>query len=549
MENKNIVLFFILSFGLLLVWQVMQEDMTVAPVASTEQTEQAPVSAPPVQEDIPSTSPPVSSASSIEQSPLTEDVLASGKRIHIKTDVLDIELDTLGGDFRKANLLAYPIKVDEPDKPVKLLEDGKKRLFIAQSGLISDSAPDHHAVFTAEQESYNLGEDANELRVPLTWKDSNGVTVVKTYILHRDSYLIDVEQKVVNESNQPWKGYQYQQMQRTRPGEGEKPAFIYTYTGGVIYSEEEKYEKIEFDDMADENLSRDIKGGWAAMIEHYFLGAWIPNKEESFHYYSKALDSGPFVLGMVSPEKLIDSGNSATFGSQFYVGPKDQERLEQVAQGLTLTVDYGFLTIIAHPIFVALKYIHKMVGNWGWAIIIITLFIKLLFYKLSEKSYRSMANMRRLQPKMTALRERYGDDRQKMSQAMMEMYKKEKINPLGGCLPMLVQIPVFISLYWVLLESVEMRQAEFMFWLTDLSSKDPYYILPLLMGASMFIQQKLNPAPPDPVQAKVMMALPVIFTAFFAFFPSGLVLYWTVNSILSILQQWVITRRIENAAK
>jgi len=299
--------------------------------------------------------------------------------------------------------------------------------------------------------------------------------------------------------------------------------------------------------MDDANLSRDISSGWAAMIQHYFVTAWLPPEQQKFQYYSKAPENRPYVLGMISPQTKIEAGGSGRFSNQLYVGPKDQKRLEGVTESLKLTVDYGVLTILAQPIFWLLTYIHGVLNNWGWSIIILTIIIKLIFYKLSEKSYRSMANMRRLAPRVTTIRERYGDDRQRMSQAMMELYKKEKINPLGGCLPMLVQIPVFIALYWVLLESVEMRQAPFIGWIHDLSTKDPYYILPLLMGISMFVQQKLNPPPPDPVQAKVMMALPFIFTLFFAFFPAGLVLYWVANSVISILQQWVITRGIEKA--
>ncbi|MEA2093768.1 MAG: membrane protein insertase YidC, partial [Pseudomonadota bacterium] len=325
--------------------------------------------------------------------------------------------------------------------------------------------------------------------------------------------------------------------------------FIHTYMGGVLYSPEEKYEKISFDDMIDGKLDRKVTDGWVAMIQHYFLAALIPETGEEDRYYTNTLSGARYVIGMISPLQTIAAGESGSFSTRLYAGPKLQDEMARVAPGLELTVDYGVLTVLSQPLFWLLNAIHNLVGNWGWAIILLTILIKLAFYKLSETSYRSMANMRKLAPRMKSLKERYGDDRQKLNQAMMEMYKKEKINPLGGCLPILVQIPVFIALYWVLLESVEMRQAPFMLWLQDLSSPDPYYVLPLLMGATMLIQQKLNPAPLDPIQAKVMMALPVVFTVFFAFFPSGLVLYWVVNNTLSIAQQWVITKRIEQGGK
>ena len=302
--------------------------------------------------------------------------------------------------------------------------------------------------------------------------------------------------------------------------------------------------------MLEADLDRTITDGWAAMLQHYFLGALIPPAGVAEHFYTKTLSNARYVIGMIAPSwRTVADGESGTFSTRLFIGPKLQDQMREVATGLELTVDYGLLTVLAQPLFWLLKTINNLVGNWGWAIVIVTLIIKLVFYKLSETSYRSMANMRKLTPRLQSLKERYGDDRQKLNQAMMELYKKEKINPLGGCLPILVQIPVFIALYWVLLESVELRQAPFMLWIQDMSSPDPYFILPLLMGASMLIQQKLNPAPLDPIQAKVMMVLPIVFTVFFAFFPSGLVLYWVVNNILSIAQQWVITRRIEAGGK
>jgi len=559
MDNQRTILFFGLSFVLLLLWQAWQEDYVYpkatpnsAPVSvvapEIQQGGDKPLAVPQgeeAQQDRPALSSTPAAAPSSSVAPMSQ-VLNSDKRIHVVTDLYDIEIDTIGGDLRKVDLLTYPVAASRPDEPFRLMEDKGFRLFIAQSGLLSGgSAPDHHAKYEAEQLEYTLSGSDNEIRVPLHWTSEDGITVTKTYTFYRDSFLIDVEHQVTNNSGALWRGHQYRQLQRTAAADSESSFFIHTYTGGVIYSDEEKYEKIHFSDMADEKLARDIAGGWAAIIQHYFIGAWIPEKSETNHYYSKALDDGRYTLGLVSPEVEVAPGASNTFASKLYVGSKEQERIEPVAEGLVLAVDYGVLTLLAEPLFWLLKFFYEWVGNWGWAIILVTLVIKLVFFKLSEKSYRSMANMRKVTPKITAIRERYIDDRQRMSQAMMELYKKEKINPMGGCLPMLVQIPVFIALYWVLLESVELRQATFILWLDDLSTKDPFYVLPLLMGLTMYIQQQLNPKPPDPMQAKIMAALPFVFTLFFAFFPSGLVLYWVVNAILSILQQWYITRRID----
>jgi len=422
---------------------------------------------------------------------------------------------------------------------------------VIQSGLRASvgTEPTHHVVYTAEQGSYRMADDADELQVSMIWRSPEGVEVVKRYIFHRGSYAVGLQHEVRNNSTAEWQGRQYRQLQRTQVAETGQSSFIYTYMGGVIYSPEEKYEKISFEDMVDEKLDRSITGGWAAMLQHYFLGALIPASAETDRYYTNTLSSARYVIGMISPGRTVAPGSSALYETTIFIGPKLQDEMKQVAPGLELTVDYGLLTVLAQPLFWLLKTLHGLLGNWGWAIVCVTILIKLAFYKLSETSYKSMANMRKLAPRMKTLKERYGDDRQKMNQAMMEMYKKEKINPLGGCLPIVVQIPVFIALYWVLLESVELRQAPFILWITDMSSPDPYYILPLLMGATMLIQQKLNPAPLDPIQAKVMMMLPIVFTVFFAFFPSGLVLYWVVNNTLSIAQQWVITRRIERGGK
>jgi YidC/Oxa1 family membrane protein insertase len=427
-----------------------------------------------------------------------------------------------------------------------LLADSGAKLFMAQSGLVGKSnAPNHYALYTATKTYYELARGAEELVVELTWR-GEGVTVTKRYNFKRDNYVIDVIHEVQNDTLEPWTGGAYGQFRRIAPNESRGLGTIYTYTGGVVSSPEKPYEKYDFSDMEDQDLNLDIRGGWIAMIQHYFAGAWIPPSEEEYNFYSKAPSSTQFVLGVVAPGFSVNPGTSGQTAMQLYVGPKVQSRLMEAAPGLERTVDYGWLFFIAEPLYVCLEFIQGILTNWGWSIIVLTMFIKLLFYPLSNASYKSMARMRKLQPKMATLKERFGDDRQKLNQAMMEMYKKEKINPLGGCLPIVVQIPVFISLYWVLLETVELRQAPFMFWLKDLSTHDPFYVLPVLMGISMFAQQRLSPAPPDPIQAKVMMAMPVIFTFFFLFFPSGLVLYWLCNNLLSITQQYFITRRIES---
>lgn len=542
MDDKRLLLFIALGVVLLLIWQAWVEDYgAAAPPALSAPT------AAPSRPDVPklpkpsdaSVVTPPGQVTSMPASPATK-----RPGIQVVTDVMNVVIDTVGGDIRELYLLDYPIEAEAPEQPFPLFTNTPANLFITQSGLLSDSpAPDHHAQFMAERTDYRLTDNTDELKVDLRWRGPDGIEVTKSYTFHRNSYEIDLDYKVSNQSTKDWRGRMYGQFQRV-VDDSKESAFIYTYTGGVISGPENKYEKIDFSDMEDQDLSRDVKGGWAALLQHYFVGAWIPSQDQVNHYYSDALAGEHYILGVVTPEQHLPVGASATLGMNLFAGPKLQDHLDKVAPNLELTVDYGLLTVLAQPLFWLLKYIHGVVGNWGWAIVILTLLIKLVFYKLSAASYKSMANMRRLQPRIASLKERFGDDRQRMSQALMEMYKTEKINPLGGCLPVLVQIPVFIALYWVLLESVELRQADFVLWLNDLSSPDPYYILPLLMGVTMFIQQKLSPAPPDPLQAKVMMSLPFIFTLFFAFFPSGLVLYWVANNTLSIAQQWYITRKL-----
>ncbi len=551
MDNQRLILFVALSFVALLLWQAWMKDYGPAPepAATAQLGEPAVAESPAGGDDLPGA--PHETAVVAESALVETGLLKAAAQVVVETDLFRAVIDTTGGDLRQLDLLDYKATTAPDSPPFRLMNDSLPNLFILQSGLRTSAGeePTHHAIFNVEQASYRMADGADTLQVPLVWRSDDGVTVIKRYTFHRGSHVVDLEHEVVNKSGSEWSGRQYRQLQRTQVAETGQSTFIYTYMGGVIYSPEEKYEKIKFEEMQEQDLDRTITDGWAAMLQHYFLGAMIPERAVAEHYYTKSLSSARYVIGLISPPRTVAAGERTLFGTQLFLGPKLQDEMKQVAPGLELTVDYGRLTFLAQPLFWLLKTIHNMIGNWGWSIVLVTMLIKLAFYKLSETSYRSMANMRKLAPRLQSLKERYGDDRQKLNQAMMEMYKKEKINPLGGCLPIVVQIPVFIALYWMLLESVELRQAPFMLWMNNLSAPDPYYVLPLLMGATMFIQQKLNPAPMDPIQAKVMMVLPVVFTVFFAFFPSGLVLYWVVNNTLSIAQQWMITRRIERGGK
>lgn len=550
METRRLLLFFALAAVVVLLYEAWQADygpQPPAPPSPAAEITDGQLAAP--GPDVPLVPSTGTEAETTPQAvPSAPKALAEAGSVHVHTDALDIDISLVGGDIRRADIPDYPVSVKEPDKPFRLLSTDPTNLFIAQSGLLSRaSAPDHHALFTSAAERYTLAEGEDRLEVVLSWKSGDGIAVDKVYRFRRGSHLIEVEHRLVNNSEQPWSGRLYRQFQRSEPHDAGGLKLIYTYTGGVISTEEEKYEKVDFSEMRSRDIKRDSAQGWAAMIQHYFLAAWVPDPEQTNHYFSKALDDGRFTLGLIAPSVSLAAGETVTLHDRLYIGPKEQHVLEDIAPGLELTVDYGIFTVFSKPLFWLLEKIHSLIGNWGWTIIVITILIKLAFYPLSAASYRSMANMRKLQPRIEKIRERCGEDRQKMSQQMMELYKTEKINPLGGCLPMLIQIPIFIALYWVLIESVELRQAPFVLWINDLASKDPYYVLPLLMGVTMWFQQRLNPKPPDPVQAKILGALPYIFTLFFAFFPSGLVLYWVANSVLSIAQQWYITRQIEKA--
>jgi len=547
MDNLRLILVFSLAAILLLIYQAWMEDYGQSP-PQVAATQEVPAGA---RTETLQGVPQIPAPTSAPVSPVGPTMALPASVITVETDVLRVEISPRGGTIASAWLLDYPITPDRPADSYRLLKPDAPNLFVAQTGLLGtvpERLPTHEALFTSSSEHYKLDEGESTLDVVLEWVSETGAKVQKRYRFERGSFVIASTQRVENTGDQPLIARQYTQLQRTDLQDPNASRFVSTYTGAVYYSPEEKYQKESFDDMRKGKLEQTVTDGWISMIQHYFLAAWVPPPGVAETFYTNVLDDSRFIIGKYSPAVTIPPGEAHLFESRLFVGPKLQETLAAIAPGLDLTVDYGWLTVIAQPIHWLLSAIYSVVGNWGWAIILLTLLIKLAFYKLSETSYKSMANMRQITPRMQAIKDRYGDDKERLNQAMMELYKTEKINPLGGCLPILVQIPVFIALYWVLLESVELRQAPFMFWITDLSAPDKYFVLPLIMGVSMFIQMKLNPPPPDPMQAKIMMSLPFVFTVFFAFFPSGLVLYWTVNNVLSIAQQWHITKNIEKAA-
>ena len=488
----------------------------------------------------------------LEEEAPAEQAASGASVVTVTTDVFQVEISTEGGTLQKASLLKYPVAKDEPNKPVVLLSLARQDLGLIQSGLRQTGGgaeANHQALFTAAAADYQLGSN-DELIVPLRWTDGAGVSVEKTFRFRRGSYIIGLEQVVVNRSANDWRGAAYTRIQR-RNHEPERSMFnvdTYSFDGAVVY-DGEKIDKLDRDDLIDEGpLDVQSANGWVAAIQHHFLSATVPTAGEQ-QRYRVAHKNDVASLTAIGGAKTVAAGSEGSFATTIFVGPKLQTQLEDVAPSLKLTVDYGWLTIISQPLFWLLSKVYGLVANWGVAIIIVTILIKILFYKLTQSSGRSMAKMRELQPRMKALQDRYKDDRQALSQAMMELYKREKVNPAAGCLPILIQMPFFLAFYWVLLESVEMRQAPFALWITDLSTRDPFFILPLVMGAAMFLQQKLNPAPTDPVQAKVMQIMPIMFTGFFAFFPSGLVLYWVTNTVLSIAQQWRINKVVEEETK
>ena len=558
MDNQRLILLVALSFTFLLLWQAWQEDYYRPASQSVSDSRD-------LSTDTPG-SPSLSSANQRQQAAdlptapaaINDDIQATasktaGRPIRVETDRVIAEIDLLGGQLTDLWLKDYPVELDKPEEPFALFKRRASGVLTGQFGLVVNegTAVTHNERFTAEKYEYRLEEDEDELRIPLQWVTDSGLKVTKIYTFRRDSYQVGLGHRIENGTDSIWKGSQYAQLVRSGAGEGENSIMMPTYTGGAIYSQQEGYEKLTFADLASERFSnRIITDGWLAFIQHYFVAALIPERGAMGHYYGqRQKNSGLYALGVTTHSKTIQPGAQDEFHVSLFAGPKIQNRMSAAAAELDRAVDYGYLYVLSKPLFWLLDHIHAIVGNWGWAIIVLTLLIKLVFFKLSETGYRSMARMRKLTPRIQQLRERYAGDKQRMNQAMMDLYKTEKINPMGGCFPMLVQIPVFIALYYVLLESVEMRQAPWIFWIRDMSQMDEYFVLPLLMGITMFVQQKLNPPPPDPMQAKIMTMLPVVFTVFFAFFPAGLVLYWFANNLLSIAQQWVINRRIERDVK
>ena len=496
----------------------------------------------------------VPSATTDTSTPTEAPVAASKDLIHVKTDVLDIAIDPQGGDIAQLRLPLYPRRQDHPDVPFQLFDNGNERTYLAQSGLTGVDGPDARSagrpVFSSDKKTYELAPGQDQVVVDLKFSE-NGVNYIKRFTLKRGLYDVKVTYLIDNESSKPWNGNLFAQLKRDASSDPSSSTATgtATYLGAALWTSAEPYKKVSMKDIDKGQLKETVQGGWVAWLQHYFVTAWIPQKGDNNVVQTRKDNQGNYIIGFTGPTLTVEPGKTAETSATLYAGPKSQGVLKELSPGLELTVDYGILWFIAQPIFWLLQHIHSLVGNWGWSIIFLTMLIKGIFFPLSAASYKSMARMRAVAPKLAALKEQFGDDRQKMSQAMMELYKKEKINPLGGCLPILVQMPVFLSLYWVLLESVEMRQAPFMLWITDLSIKDPFFILPIIMGATMFIQQRLNPTPPDPMQAKVMKLMPIIFTFFFLWFPAGLVLYWVVNNCLSIAQQWYITRKVEAATK
>ena len=551
MDNQRLLIW--ATFGLLawMTYQAWVQDYGPAPAepVSTEQPVPPPadeLSLPELPADTADTPSLADDAPPLDGEPATTDVETGDEIIRVRTDVLEIEVNTRGGTLQRAALRNYPVAKDQPDVLVELLSPDRTELGLIQSGLNSaGDAPkaNHTARFTSTATEFELG-DADELIVPLTWQDGQGVTVEKSLRFTRGSYRIDIQHHLRNDGAAEWRGAEYAQILR-RSREAERSMFdvdSYSFDGPVMY-DGERSQKLDRDDLISDGAhSLQAVNGWTATIQHHFLSALVPPADAQYVYNVSVRGDVALSSLISTPSIVVPPGGEHTFATTVFIGPKLQDQLEEIAETLKLTVDYGWLTILSQPLFWLLSLVYSFTSNWGVAIIVVTILIKAVFYKLTEASGRSMAKMREIQPRMKALQDRYKDDRQALSQAMMELYKREKVNPAAGCLPILIQMPFFLAFYWVLLESVEMRQAPFALWITDLSVRDPYFILPIIMGAAMLGQQKLNPTPGDPVQARVMQIMPVMFTVFFAFFPSGLVLYWVTNTVLSIAQQWYINK-------
>ena len=563
MNTRTLLLLMLIFLGFMLFveWQSQfnnQVPNPVEPLPGSEQPEPGPSLAEqaipelPEMADTPTADVPApADRTDVPSAP----AMVSGRRIEVQTDRLVAQINPVGGSLVDLRLRKYPVSVDQPDEPFTLLTETQNEWFVAQAGLVDAAglAPNHTSTFDHERDFYELAADAETVEVPLSWRGPNGLEVIQTWIFRRDTYVVEHRIEVRNESTEAWRGSRYLQLQRTPTHVGggamsfTNPERI-SFNGAAVYHPQDKFQKLPFDDFADEPYQNSFDGGWAGMVQHYFVTSWIPQAEQTHRYTTRVVEQivpNRFALSATSGQVQVEPGSSHVFESELFAGPKHQRRLDDVAPGLSLTVDYGMFTIFSKPLFWLLDHIHSVVQNWGLAIILLTLLIKLAFYKLTQAQFRSMGKMRKLQPRIQQLKERYGDDRQKFGQAMMDIYKKEKVNPLGGCLPILVQIPIFIALYWVLLESVELRQAGFL-WVPDLSKPDPYFILPVINGVFMIVTQRLTPmVGMDPMQRKIMQWLPVVFALLFALFPAGLVLYWAANSGISLAQQWYILRQID----
>ena len=551
MDTQRLILFFVFSFSLLMLWEAWQKEQ--APKSSPAQSAMERPGPPGVVPSATPTSDAVAAAALPNALPAVAGIVATPvktERATITTDFLVAEIDGVGGTLSRLELTGHRDTLDKAKRFV-LLEQTAGRVYLAQSGFIGDLLPSHRTAFAFQPGARTLKDGENDLEVRLESPPVAGLSVAKVFVFHRSSYLIDVRFEIANLSTASVRPFAYFQLTRDgRPADGEQ-RFVSTFTGPAFYTDAEKFHKVEFADIDKGKFKIPAKSdnGWVAMLQHYFVSAWLPGRpadsKAQLEFYARKVGDALYSAGVIVPLAEIAPGASAKLTVPLYAGPEEQDKLESIAPGLELVVDYGWLTIIAAPLFWVLQWFYHWVNNWGVAIILLTVLIKAIFFPLSAASYRSMARMKVITPRLTKMREQFGDDRVRMNQAMMEMYKTEKINPLGGCLPILVQIPVFIALYWVLLASVEMRNAPFWLWIHDLSAPDPFYVLPVIMTATSYIQIKLNPPPPDPVQAKVMLIMPLAFGVMFFFFPAGLVLYWVVNNVLSIAQQWQITRMIE----
>lgn len=549
-KTLNVVAIGLVAWLLLIEWEQYDSENKQQLITSENYAPQPEITDLPLpqSEDLGSELPVVAQAPSVEVAASSNDRLVT-----VTTDVLRVKIDTIGGDIVEVQLLKHLTAMpDDNGVAFTLLNRSANSIYVAQSGLIGKNGTDTaegRPEFAVASSSYSLGS-AESINVDLTL-NQEGVRIVKRFEFLAGDYSIGVNYLINNLTVEPWQANFYGQIKRdSQPPVMKSSGGVMPFLGAAIREPDQNYAKYDFDDMQDESVKAVIQGGWVAMVQHYFVSAWVPPAEDT-NVFSLRKRSGKdlYLMDFTGQPITVGPGDSGDYRAQFYVGPKDQERLSRLAEYLDLTIDYGFLWMLAKPLFAGLKMIQSFLGNWGWSIILLTLVIKVALYPLSAASLKSMAKMRNLQPEMARLKELYGDDRQKMSQELMGLYKKEKVNPAGGCFPMLLQMPVFLALYWVLLESVEIRHSPWIFWIQDLSSKDPYFVLPILMGASMMLMQKLQPMPTDPMQAKVMQFLPIMFTFFFMIFPAGLVLYWTVNNLLSMAQQWYVNRQLQAAKK